>query len=224
MSSSMKLFRRVVSFLKHKTVSSYFVKKHAMPYTTHLAVLMGVAKAKKPKKVLELGSGLNSTPYFGDSSCFPTVQQVISYEDDPAWYENVSKAVKSKGKIDLRFVISIPENVCLLVSNEYEMIFIDDSTSAEQRQKTIAGTLRCASPEAIIVVHDFENRNYQNTVRLPWKSVVYSSWKPFTGVIYQNKNLDTPLAKLKKLIETNLSVSPQDTKQWIEILSTIQER
>jgi hypothetical protein len=214
---SIKFFKRAVTFLTYKTVSSYFVKKHAMPYTTHLAVLLGVAVAQKPKKVLELGSGLNSTPYFGNDACFPTVKLVVSYEDDRGWFENVQNIVKFQNKIDLRFVTSIPENVRHLVFEEYDMIFIDDSISADQRQKTIAGALQCAGPETVIIVHDFENRNYQNTVKLPWKSVIYSSWKPFTGVIYQNRELDLPLAKLKKLIELNASVLPQDTERWTEI-------
>ena len=45
---------------------------------------------EKNLTILELGSGINSTPHFLNKKIFPNTQEVISYEDDLNWYKKIS--------------------------------------------------------------------------------------------------------------------------------------
>jgi hypothetical protein len=213
------ILQKILSRIKHKTVGSMFVRAHEFPMTTHLPILIGTSRIARAASLLELGSGMNSTPYFENQDCFPTVKSVLSYEDDHEWYQKVKSTVSNFQKTELRFVDSISQNVLELITEDHNLIFIDDSDSAEKRQMTIMGALEKAGANSIIVVHDFENRTYQNVVRSPWKSAVFSNWKPYTGVLYQNSELDQHFERLGSLIEKNKSILPLDVAKWSEIFA-----
>jgi len=57
------------------------------PYATHIPVLVGVAAACLPDRLVEFGSGDFSTLTFLDETVFPSLLSIESYENNPQWMQ-----------------------------------------------------------------------------------------------------------------------------------------
>jgi hypothetical protein len=112
-------------------------------YASHLPVLRAVCGVLKPKRVLELGAGLHSTPFF---LSLP-IEELVSVEGDEDWF----------AQIFLKFT---DERLCLRRDYEgvslrkFDLIFIDDGTTAAEREFSIRWVLGRKHPPTII--HDAE--------------------------------------------------------------------
>lgn len=205
--------RSELSNLRHKTVASRFVPVSATPYATHVPVLLGVAGLPQVRNVLELGSGLCSTPLLADRTFFPRVTRFVSLEDDAAWWPRVGAQVQD-ADVERRMVASIPRDVRTAEIERFDMIFIDDSVTTKLRSSTIRAVLARARPEAIIVIHDFENRAYRTCVPRGWRVENFAAAIPFTGVLYRDDGLSRYMRRLSLVIAQNRTVNADDVQTW----------
>src|SRR4051812_48590531 len=61
----------------------------AVPASSHLPILIGLARVFQLRQVLEFGSGHFSTLCFLNRDLFPDLQRVQSFETDPEWKQRV---------------------------------------------------------------------------------------------------------------------------------------
>jgi predicted O-methyltransferase YrrM len=112
-------------------------------YASHLPVLKAVCGLVRPLTVLELGSGLHSTPFF---LSLP-IKRLVSVESDPEW------ALRVAGEcIDTR--LSIRTDYDDLYPADFDLVFIDDGKSAAEREFSIGWVLGDRHPPTVI--HDAE--------------------------------------------------------------------
>lgn len=112
------------------------------PYATHLPVLRLVLALVKPLSVLELGAGEYSTRFFLDAGVGLT-----TLESDETWFHKA----EGYGDFDLRLV----EDMSLPPLDLYDLVFIDNGTSAAERSPVIRDVL--SQPHPVTVIHDAEH-------------------------------------------------------------------
>src|SRR5215212_3358405 len=61
-------------------------------YATHVPILIGLARLREIKTVLEFGCGHYSTLTFLNRSAFPDLEKLQSIENDDTWAATVQKA------------------------------------------------------------------------------------------------------------------------------------
>lgn len=188
------------------------------PYSTHLPVLMGLARLHRIRRVLELGSGLHSTPLFLNRDIYADLDRLVSLEDDPGWAETVRSAVGHDGRLDLRTVprvsTGMPEDI-----SEFDLIFVDDSRTCPERTSTIVG-VHARNPVGLVAIHDFEQRSYRRAARLFAQQFVFGSLTPQVGVVWSGADVDRRgLTRLRELISANVAIAPSDTHCWQEALA-----
>jgi hypothetical protein len=122
------------------------------PYATHLPVLRAVLKTYEPKRVLELGIGMHSTPLFLNAGV-----SLTSLETNGSWFcraENLAD-------FDIRLVDDIPASLPSLT--DYDLVFVDDSDNATDRERTIRAVL--SQPHPLTVIHDAEVPEYRAAMK-----------------------------------------------------------
>lgn len=112
-------------------------------YASHLPVLKAVCGLIRPWSVLELGSGLHSTPFFLGLPVF----HLVSIETDPEWRERIGREFR-----DSR--LSLRSGYDDLHPMNFDLVFIDDGTSAAEREFSIRWVLGQKHP--VTVIHDAE--------------------------------------------------------------------
>lgn len=169
------------------------------PYATHTPVLIAVASIVRPETILEFGGGVFSTLSFGNHEIYPSVQRVISYENDRGWYLKLREAVPVGSCIDLNYVdgpmhAAVDEIDLSLAS----MMFIDDSPSGELRSRTVAAVARKCGSGQVIVLHDtdlwrlrWSSRRFEHRVVIdafnPQSSILWNGHKEWVSV-YEHVN------------------------------------
>lgn len=194
--------------------------RHSNPYATHLPILVAIATSQDPKTVLELGSGLLSTPAILNRTVFPSLERLETYEDDPAWFAEVESKVSGDPRCDLRMVSAVRDNVPENI-DAFDLVFVDDSTTVPQRSQTIGSVAKRRSA-AIVVIHDFEQRQYGRVATAGFDHVLrVSTFTPQTGICW-NDTAKINLAALKSalaLVEAHWAEDPTDFDKWVNILA-----
>jgi predicted O-methyltransferase YrrM len=120
-------------------------------YASHLLVLGALVEAHGVERVLELGAGDYSTPAF---LAAPGLTRLTSVENDPEWARKVTTD-------DDRHEVLLVEGAIadhLPPLEDYDLVFVDDSTSAYERARTIRAVL--SQPHPPVVIHDAEVPEY----------------------------------------------------------------
>lgn len=169
------------------------------PFATHLPVLVTLARLVRMKRVLELGSGLYSTPAFLDPTLFPHLRRLDSTENDLAWAEQVAAAVSSDRWRLHRLAGATSEALSQFDLDSYDLILVDDATTREARARTIAtlaGLTTIKRP--IFVIHDFECPLYRRAASGFSQVIRLDGVEPNVGVAaHRTKNV--PSAALHEL-------------------------
>ena len=174
--------------------------------STHIPVLVSLGLTRHIERVLELGAGLYSTPTFLNRKVFPTLESLISFEDNPEWTIKVSKAC-----IDdrLTLVSEFPD-----LEKSYDLIFVDNATDLSVR----AATIRKVCDEVrdtLVVIHDAEDVNYIPEInRFEWHHTIrtYEKW---TAIAF---NGSVRPVTVPYIIENNPHLEPTDIDGWLEVL------
>ncbi len=139
-------------------------------YASHRNVLKTVLNTYKPEKVLEYGSGKYSTPIFLNR---PHVKKLTVVESDFTWRRELVYKYK-----DPRMTVLVEGNPRPM---NYDLIFIDDGSTADQRCRTIKAVL--SRPHPVVVIHDVEVPEYRELIDELADEVLTYKTDPDTAVI-----------------------------------------
>jgi predicted O-methyltransferase YrrM len=185
-------------------------------------VLVGLARLFKVERVLELGCGIYSTPLFLDRNAFPDLIGLHSMENDPYWAAQLAPLIG----LDPRGVLTVvPGPISQALDDvklrDYDLILVDDSTGAEQRAATIRQLAGRCSASSLVVIHDYDVRDYRDAASGFQKRFAFTALNPSTGVGWSDWFLDKRrLRRLNKLITRfSSSLKTEDPKPWVEVMN-----
>ena len=141
-------------------------------YATHLPVLRAVCDAIRPVLVLEFGGGKYSTPFLSERA-----ERLTTVEADDGWRAMLRGLVN--GTVEL--LASFGGDV-----GDYDLIFIDDGQSADERAATIR-RVAGEKPGAAVVVHDFETPAYQDAAAGFEHRRVFDGLTPHTALLWNGE-------------------------------------
>ena len=191
-------------------------------YSTHVPILIGLARIREIRNVLELGCGRYSTLTFLNRTAFPHLERLQSIENDIAWAETINEAVKNDRRWSLtRVAGEIADSVSTLDLETFDLILIDDSQTATQRASTIHAICSKDPRRAWVVIHDFEVDEYRRSASGFRQKYTFKVYNPWTGLVWNSvteacraKSLDRVLKDHAKTLE------PDDLDGWINAFST----
>src|SRR3982751_381755 len=73
-------------------------------YSTHLPILIGLARIRQITNVVEFGCGRYSTLTFLNRSAFPQLEKLESVENDVLWAETIQSAVGDDTRWALKLI------------------------------------------------------------------------------------------------------------------------
>jgi hypothetical protein len=186
-------------------------------YATHVPILVGIAQRFKIRRILELGCGAFSTPTFLNPEVFSDLEQLHSYETDRSWYEKTLTAFSYDQRYQPRFVEGVMSaGLQEIELGQFDLIFVDDSTSAIDRAETIQHLTNRQLSRQLIVIHDFEIRNYRDAASSLEHRQIFRAFTPQTGVVWNGSNDRVEvLKKLSRQISGHSrSISVEDVESW----------
>jgi precorrin-6B methylase 2 len=180
-------------------------------YATHIPILIGLARLRAIRRVLEFGCGHYSTLTFLNASAFPDLERLHSIENDDAWATTIQEAAKDDPRWALQLVSGeICESIPDLES--FDLILIDDSKTSAQRAATIRAVSAKQPQHPWIVIHDFEVDEYRDAASVFKHRHRFRAYNPETGVI-ANSSLD--LRGLNRSLKQNAkSLDPDNITAW----------
>lgn len=207
------------SWRKLKAVLQPLPPRAKNDYATHLPVLIGLAAMRPVARVLEFGCGHYSTKTFLKRSVFPDLKELQSVENNPGWAETMRVAVKD----DARCVVTVVSGaICDAVRTfdleNFDLILVDDSTSAEQRAATIRALSERNPSNPWIVIHDYEVEDYRRASAGFKHRFTFRAYNPHTGLV-SNAGFTSAFKTLDQRVKHNSSrLAPDDIEGWIRVL------
>jgi len=186
-------------------------------YATHIPVLLSLAQAIKVEKVLELGCGEYSTLTFLNTTAFPSLVTLDSLETDQAWLDKISEVVGDDSRLRSRFVpgamLTAIEETNL---DEYDLIFVDDSTTSEERSATITALSRRQPKRPVIVIHDFEVQAYRHAAKTFQHQFTSRAFNPQIGIVWNGeKDLTKALRRAEAVMKRYAKkLDPDNVREW----------
>jgi predicted O-methyltransferase YrrM len=137
-----------------------------------------VCALMKPKRVLELGSGVYSTKEF--LKC-PTLKRLTSLETDEQWLRRLRDEITDE-RLTLRLVEDTVAALPKSLTN-YDLVFVDNADNPVDREAAIRAVLGQEHP--VVIVHDAENLWYRHAINeLAEHYVLFDEQVPNTAVIW----------------------------------------
>jgi hypothetical protein len=160
------------------------------PYSTHVPILLAAARWWPVREVLEFGCGDFSTRAFLNRRCFKELERVESYENDPEWAERIRQELGADPRLRLHPVNgAIADSVSRINLEEFDLVFVDDSTSTAERSATIQAVAAKRPQRPVVVVHDFEQLEYRRAAKLFKHRCRFTGLNPNTGVLWNQARL-----------------------------------
>jgi len=180
-------------------------------YATHIPILIGLARLREIRSVLEFGCGHYSTLTFLNRAAFPDLERLHSIENDNEWATTIHEAAKDDPRWTLQLVNGeICESVPDLES--FDLILIDDSKTSAQRAATIRAVAAKQPQHPWIVIHDFEVDEYRDAASAFKHRQRFRAYNPETGVI-ANSSLN--VRALNRSIKQHAkSLDPDNITAW----------
>jgi predicted O-methyltransferase YrrM len=197
------------------------VPRAAKDYATHIPILLSLAQAFKVEKVLELGCGKYSTLMFLNSTAFPALVSLESLETDHAWLDKVCAEVGNDSRLHCRLVSGLVSSAVEQTNlDDYDLIFVDDSTSADERAATIRAVAAQQPKRAVVVIHDFEVQAYRAAASAFRHRSIFKTFMPQTGVVWNgSKELTRALQRAGSSIKRYAGkLEPDDIAGWTAVL------
>lgn len=205
---------------KIKSVLNPLPPRASNDYATHVPVLVGLAALRRIERVLELGCGNYSTKTFLNRSAFPHLKELRSLDNDPLWARTVRSGVD-----DSRCTIVLTDGaVAGAVSNMdldyFDLVFVDDSTTSEQRTATIRSLSALHPKNPWLIIHDYEVEDYQRAAAGFVHKFIFNAYNPATGLVFNSKNeRATDLRQLNHRIKVSRQLlQPDDVAGWLRLL------
>ena len=99
---------------------------------------------------------------------------------------------------------------------QFDLIFVDDSTSAVERAETIQQLVNRPLSGQLIVIHDFEIRNYRDAASTFEHRQIFRAFTPQTGAVWNGSNETAEVLKelSRQIIHHSRSISVEDVESW----------
>jgi hypothetical protein len=214
------MIARIKNFAPLRLCGKYFSTPRARnDYATHIPILLGLARLREIKTVLEFGCGYYSTLTFLNRAAFPQLEKLHSIENDIAWSETIQEAAHHDARWTLDLVAGeIADFVSSLEVESFDLILIDDSKTSAQRAATIRAVANKEPQRPWISIHDCEVEEYRTAATGLRQRHAFKAYNPYTGVacnssaqISEWKFLDRTLKARAKSLE------PDDIDAWIDV-------
>src|SRR5215211_8069380 len=137
------MIARIKNFAPLSAPSRLYAKYFSTPralndYATHVPILIGLARLREIRSVLEFGCGYYSTLTFLNRAAFPHLEELHTVENDASWAETIHEAAKSDERWTLKLVRrEIADSIPALDLEVFDLVLIDDSKTSTQRPATI---------------------------------------------------------------------------------------
>lgn len=152
-------------------------------YATHLPLLKRLDSHYPIRNIVEFGAGHYSTPLFLDRRYFPLVEKLVSFETDKGWYDSMKTAFVD----DRLFLIyeekSLHEQVTPFLFLGCDLVFVDNGNRASERVQVLE-ELNTLQPASLVVVHDYDVREYQHATRDFPLRLAYTEVVPHTALLF----------------------------------------
>ena len=194
----------------------YFATPRARnDYATHVPVLIGLARMREIKSVLEFGCGYYSTLTFLNRTAFPHLERLHTVENDLSWSETINEVAKVDERWTLQLVNGeIAGCVPKLDLERFDLILIDDSKTSTQRAATIRAVASKQPKQPWIAIHDFEVSEYRDAASGFKRRHRFRAYNPETGVVTNQMNdwkiIERVIKSKAKLLE------PAAVTHWID--------
>ena len=194
----------------------YFATPRARnDYATHVPVLIGLARMREIKSVLEFGCGYYSTLTFLNRTAFPHLERLHTVENDISWSETINEVAKSDERWTLQLVKGeIAACIPKFDLERFDLILIDDSKTSTQRSATIRGIAAKQPQHPWIAIHDFEVEDYRDAASGFRHRHRFRAYNPETGVVANQsddwKIVDRVIKSKAKVLE------PAAVARWID--------
>ena len=215
----MKSFITPITYRLSRLLDGRRPSRSRMDYATHLPILVGLSQSLRVKRVLELGSGKYSTSTFLDKNLFRELTQLDTFDTDASWASQVREWTKGDPRMTLRLTLG---PMCQVVQgidlSGYDLVFIDDSTTVDER----AATIKCIAEKQtarLAVIHDFEIPEYRRSCKMFRNKYEVRGLNPSTGVVWNSGIRKEQLTRVNSIICDNSAiVDPSDVKRWATLL------
>lgn len=179
--------------------------------------MIGLARIREVRKVLEFGCGYYSTLTFLNAAVFPHLERLVSVENDAAWAGTIQETAKNDPRWTLDLVDGeISESVSTLDLEAYDLILIDDSETSDQRVCTIREVTKRMPHRPWIVIHDFEVENYRRAASGFRQTHRFKAYNPNTGFLWNNTTHARRAKSIDRIIKANAkSLQPDDIDSWL---------
>ncbi|HEX5875536.1 MAG TPA: hypothetical protein VFY60_12885 [Pyrinomonadaceae bacterium] len=187
-------------------------------YATHVPVLIGIARIREVRNVLEFGCGYYSTLTFLNAAVFPHLERLESVENDAAWAETINEIGKNDPRWTLNLVEGeISESVSTFDFEAFDLILIDDSETSDQRVRTIREFAKRPPHRPWIVIHDFEVEDYRRAASGFRQTHRFKAYNPNTGLLWSNTTHARRAKAIDRIIKANAkTLEPDDIPRWQE--------
>jgi len=163
--------------------------------------LIGLARIRQIRSVLEFGCGRYSTLTFLNRTAFPHLERLHSIENDDSWAATIQQIAQEDRRWSLQLVEGeISETVSNLDLESFDLILIDDSKTSAQRAATIRAVGLKQPERPWIVIHDFEVEEYRRAASGFRHRHRFRAYNPETGVV-ANQAVDWK--SLKRIVKSN---------------------
>ena len=220
--SKLQVARSVLHSAAARALGRVPPARSSNPFATHVPILVAIGCLLPVRRVLELGSGRYSTDLFLNRASFPALTKLVSLETDPEWAAQVECRHEREARLDLRVVTPpMADAIRRRDIADVDLIFIDDSTDAASRCATISTVAQMVENNQLVVIHDFELREYQDAAKsFAWKHCFLTS-NPATGVTaHAEPAWSSKLRAVDRLLRTHLpGADIADASAWIDIFS-----
>lgn len=185
-------------------------------YATHIPILIGLARLREIRNVLEFGCGRYSTLTFLNASAFPQLERLQSIENDDSWGATVQEAAQHDPRWTLRSVNGeIADSVTELDLESFDLILIDDSKTSAQRAATIRAIAAKQPQRPWIVIHDFEVEEYRHAASDFEHRHRFRAYNPETGVV---ANRAAEWKTIERVIKVNAKLfEPDAIEKWTRV-------
>lgn len=195
-------------------------------YSTHIPVLVGLGRLLPFRRIIEFGGGMFSTPAFLDRSIFPFVETVDTFETDREWGARVRQLAGEDARFRLHLVDGEMANAVDAVRvQQGTLIFVDDSETAAARSATIRRVGSLGMRDSVVVIHDFEIREYRRAASSFIHHYRFRTVNPNVGVLWNDRPLKRQsLRRLSEVIRCGRERAPSsDRTAWRSMIHTVTE-
>jgi hypothetical protein len=145
------------------------------------------------------------------------MEQLHSYETDRSWFDKSITAFADDRRCRPHFVKgAMSDSLHETELGQFDLIFVDDSTSAVERAETVRQLANRPSPKQLVVIHDFEISDYRNAASTFEHKQIFSAFTPQTGVVWNDATQTVEVLKKlnRQIIQHSRNIPVEDVESW----------